>query len=77
MLNLVVYIVTTLAVKDDLSVAVAARGLQLCLDSVSLTRYLYNHEIHFASNSECTRIYTPVTGYARPVACQDSASCSL
>jgi len=65
---------TTVAVKDDLSVAVAARGMQLCLDSVNLTRYQYSHEIHFASNSE--RIYIPVTGYARPVACQDSASCS-
>jgi hypothetical protein len=47
------------AVKDNLSVAVAARGMQMCLDSVSLTRYLYSHEIHFASNSE--RMYVLVT----------------
>jgi len=74
MLNLVVYRVTTVAVKVDLSVAVAARGMQLCLDSVGLTQNLYSHEMHSASNSE--RIYVPVTGYARPVACQDSVSCS-
>jgi len=46
------------AVKDNLSVAVAARGMQMCLDSVSLTRYLYSHEIHFASNSERMYLYS-------------------
>jgi len=40
MLNLEVYRVTTVTVKDDLSVAVAASGMQLCLDSGSTaTRY--------------------------------------
>jgi len=75
MLNLVVYRVTTVAVKDDLPVAVAAPGMQLCLDSVSTaTRYtLHQMQNVFTYQSPVTNVHWRVKTLLRAV-CSNNAT---
>lgn len=60
---------TTVTVKDDLSVAVAACGMQLCLDSGSTaTRYsLYQIQNIFTYQSPVTNVHWRVRTLLRAV----------